>query len=281
MMQFTNGVIGAWDRLKSTFSGIGDAFSGYFSFFGEIINEFHSLTAAGESSGGSLSGIGWYIANIWSNVGSVIGAALGFAKNMFLGVGNVIVGLGEIIYGVFTLNGTMVWNGFKRVAFGAITAVIGMLGFFGETAGAVIDWVGALFGQEWSVSKGVKGFKDNLISEFKSSMGLDSKATDARNAANGVGPNNVVPEKLTAPAGSLFATNDAAEAGDMAPFGSMAAMPGMGGVGNAEVVSAINNLGKRPIEIKLNISGRDVASTTSGAEADEADRGYADNTPSE
>ena len=279
MIQFTDGVIGAWDRMKSTFSGIGDAFGGFFGFFGEIVNEFHSLTAAGESSGSSLSGIGWYIANIWSNLGSVIGAALGFAKNMFLAVGNVVVGFGEIIYGVFTLNGTMIWNGFKRVAFGAITGIIGMLGFMGETAGAVIDWVGALFGQEWNVSKGVKGFKDSLIGEFKTSMGLDAKATDARNAANGVGPSNVVPEKLTAPAGSLFATNDAADAAGAAPFGSMAAMPAMGGTSNAEVVSAINNLAKRPIEVTVNISGRTVASSTADASADEADRGYADNGP--
>jgi len=280
MIQFTNGVISAWDRLKSTFSGIGDAFSGYFGFFGEIINEFHSLTAAGESSGGSLTGIGWYIANIWSNVGSVIGGALDFAKSMFLGVGNVIVGLGEIIYGVFTLNGTMVWNGFKRVAFGAITAIVGALGSLGQIAGALFDWFGAIFGQEWGFSKGIKDFKESLIGEFKSGMGLDSKATDARNAVNGVGPNNVVPEKLTAPADSLFATNDAT----MDTRGMAVGLdPVVRGSMNdyAPMISAINNLANRPIKVDVNISGRTVASSTAGAAADEADRGYADNAPAE
>jgi hypothetical protein len=266
-LDVTNGMIQGWGMVKGVVQPIGAIFGEIWASVSEIVEEFNLFGSSAEGAGGKAVTAGTLIVGIFSAMGGFVVTALSAFKGMFTGLLNYFVGIGELIYGVLTGNWSMAWRGWKRIAFGTITVVISMVGLMVESLAAAADYVAALGGVDLGAAKSVRGFKDGLLASIKEGMGLNVpvEVTGAGGAT--------VPERLTAPPQDLYATNAAFDAGAQYTVPEEATS----GSNNEDVVNAINNLAKRPVNLTVSVDARAAASGVADASADEATRSYADN----
>lgn len=87
---------------------------------------------------------------------AIVGGAIGIVKSLVLGLGNVFVGVVEIIAGAANGSWKTAWNGIKRVVFGVARAIGGVLGALLETIAKVVDSVAAIGGIKTGLAAGVR-----------------------------------------------------------------------------------------------------------------------------
>jgi hypothetical protein len=246
-----------WDKLVTFLAPVVAVIGTIIGFIGKAISGFVSWIASVVN-----------LSTIFSVIGAVIGTAFGLAfvvikaviqniVSTISGLVSIVRGVIDIIAGVFTGDWGRVWSGFKKVAHGAITIVIGWLGALVEAFAGVVDKIAGLFGKETNFAATVAAFKAKIDATVSGTL-LEPAPTP--------GPPIV---SQPPPPSDALATN-----ASMAAAGPQAS-------GMENMSSAIQSLANKPppkieqkLDVKLNIDGRELNSTLDDVRSSEGNMSY-------
>jgi TP901 family phage tail tape measure protein len=179
VLNFAAGVARVWDTMSEPFGRLWDSLGQVFGALGQLMGALFASgdatdsTAAdwvtmGERIGGAVAGIAGVVSGVVSGIAGVISA-----------LAVIVEGVIDVIVGTLNGDGAQAWNGFKKIAFGAISGIMEALGGLLEAVASAIDGLGALAGKDLGFGKKVNSFRDYVRSE---AAGLRPDGTQAGQA---------------------------------------------------------------------------------------------------
>ncbi len=291
MGERVGGIIGAVAAvIVDVFTGIAQAVKSAIEVFGfmrkaagtglgpALMSLFDSFIRLGEALGivsknGTSTGEGWKIlggvigfviggivagitalVNVISTIVAVVAAVVGGVIQMFQGLWNFFAGFIEIIWGIFTGDWAMVWDGAKRMVFGFVQFVMGLFNTLAGGIFAIVDKIMGAFGKTSNLAGDLKKETDSILNSTQQGLGLTNAAggqdrrttpvqDDANKAANGGAPVVSPIPGSTAMPGSPNARFEAAQAANRP--GSAARASGVSGLTIARFVESANGRSRR------------------------------------
>lgn len=223
----------SWNNLKTAASGLGKAIDEMKVAFGGAAGEGTDLTSVFKFLGmviGSMvivgiEGITFFIGIVAAGM-SFLNGVVGAARYVWEGLSGGISGAIMIIEGLLTGNWSKVWAGAQKVIQSWAKGVLGViLSLVSGVAGA-IDKLGAIFGKDLGLKKGVDALKDKIMAplEVKTSMqrGMAGAPGDKPPVQPGA-PGPGKPGVGVAPPSSETAPGAAAAGGNAAAMAAIAA----------------------------------------------------------
>ena len=231
---------------------------------------------------------------VFSAVGSLVSGVFSAVKDQIVGFMNIFGGVAEMVTGLVRGDMSMAFRGWKRVVFGEIQLIIGVIGMMVEAVAGAVDTVAALFGVDLGASKFVRSFKDDVLKDIKSGLGLDKpvEMQVLHKEQRGFLPapedqlfatNTATMGQMAAPEDQLFATNTAATVPTTSPAeaqaGGAAASNEAVASGLEAVRSEIANQGKKGMAVRVEANlvlpdGQVLASSVQDAQASNEDLSY-------
>lgn len=293
-IEVITGMVQTWRQLKAAMSPITDGFAEIGNTIMEIVGDFNAFGDSADGNGSKAVAFGQYVIGVISALAGVVGGAFGFIKAQITGFANIFGGVAEMITGLVRGDMSMVWRGWKRVIFGEIQLVVGMVLSMVEVVAGAVDTLASLVGQDLGAAKAVRGFKESIISAAKDGLGLNNPVTMevVQKQQRGFLPapedqlfatNTAMMGDMAAPEEQLFATTAAANVPVTSPAEAQAA----GAAASSEAMasgleavrSEIANQGKKPLQVRVDANlvlpdGQVLASMSQDAQASADDLSY-------
>lgn len=139
--EFKNNIIGIWNHIKETFSGLAD---GIVSRVNELGFDFENFTEMLKSAWDALcSVLAPVFEGVFTNIANILSAASG-----------VILGVLDIFVGLFTGDWEQMWNGVKGIFISIWNLLVStfqnILNVIENVADVVLGWFGTSWNGAWS-----------------------------------------------------------------------------------------------------------------------------------
>ncbi|RTL18202.1 MAG: phage tail tape measure protein, partial [Rhodocyclaceae bacterium] len=265
IIDIVTGVVQMWDDFKEAVAPIGALIAEIGSEISSVIAEVSGMSDAGDT----FVTVGNVIGAVFSLVAGIVAAVFTEISGKIRALVNVFGGVVQMIKGIFTGDWALVWHGFKRVVYGAVIFVVGMLASVLQVVGAVVDAVGKVAGVDLGVNKMIANARASIEATVKGGLGLD-EPMDAKKAEVAPGPPVV-----------------AAPAAEAEMFGTVASVEAANR--DAELLGTVESLNAairdkkpEPQQVTVNVmlpDGQVLASGVSTAQADNANRSYVTTNP--
>lgn len=182
----------------------------------QIASEFSEVGTALGLNKNSVDGTagGWmeFGAKVGSAIALVLGALRGLVSiggGMLAGFLNIVAGVADILYGIFTLDFKRAFTGLLRVIYGGIRAATAP--FFGliEAIAGVLDAIRSVNGTESHLADSVASFRKDIFQTFSQGFGLTPYDWQKPGADAGPAPTDgAPPEKLYTDPLDFYSTPD-------------------------------------------------------------------------
>ncbi len=144
--EFKNNIIGIWNQIKETFSGLAD---GIVSRVNELGFDFENFTEMLKAAWDALcSVLAPVFEGVFTNIANILSAAA-----------DVILGILDIFVGLFTGDWEQMWNGVKNIFISIwdllVSTFQNILNVLKNVADVVLGWFGTSWNEVWT---GIKDF---------------------------------------------------------------------------------------------------------------------------